>query len=206
MEQHNRSSPRFSIQMCKQKRGVSSREGTHGANRGRRRGLPRRREVPLDSLVRVHSSHKDNTDQSDEQLTNKPLLERLSHLATHFLLPSSRYLLPSPKAEAVARQPAQHNRPGSPLSGPLWFQSKSESVCAHLCSKLMRLKKKKKKVAWIVSVSSEQTANDPFSFQGPPLDWSVNIVLHSLGICGGERERMREGGGDNRLRPICWKI
>lgn len=169
-------------------------------------------------LMHARRCDKDNTDQSDERLTNKPLPDELSHLARFppcapsFSSPSSRYLLPSPKAETVARQPAQHNGPALHSVGPRGFNQRVR-VCAHLYTELMRWKEKKKKkgVAWIVSVSSKQTANETFSSQGPPLDSSVNIALHSLGICGGAakpgqffNERERKMNEAIMLKDICF--
>ncbi len=73
---------------------------------------------------------------SDKQAAITTPLDYLLHLFgfffSFFLCPqfsflSSFYLLSSPKAETVAKQPAQHNSAalqlGSPLSVPLWFQT-----------------------------------------------------------------------------------
>lgn len=49
----------------------------------------------------------------------------------HFFLPSSCYLLYSPKADTVTRQPAQHNSPALHSVGPCGF-NQTVWVCAHL--------------------------------------------------------------------------
>lgn len=121
--------------------------------------------------------------------------------APHFLHPSSRYLLSSPKAETVARQPAQHNTPALHSVGPRGFNQRAR-VYAHLYTELMWWKKKGAMNSFRLI---EADGKSPFSSQGSPLDLSVNMVLHSLGICGGAAKIKRERG-KKWMIPYCWKI
>lgn len=92
------------------------------------------------SLLRTHTAMIKTS--SDHQATIKPLLDYLSHFGLfsffvpHFFLPSSCYLLYSPKADTVARQPAQHNSPALHSVGPCGF-NQTVWVCAHLYTEHM---------------------------------------------------------------------
>lgn len=166
---------------------ASSREGTHvtAANRDRKVQFTSVTWGVVSGLVHARSCDKDNTDLSDVQLTNKPLLDQLSHLAYFPLCaPLSPPVVSLPTFFSQGWDGCQATgttqQPGSPLSGPPWFQSKSESVCAFI---YWTYAMKKGAVNSFRLIGAD--GKSPFSSRGPPLDSSVNMVLHSLGICGG---------------------
>lgn len=122
-------------------------------------------------------------------------------LATYFLLPRLRRL-PGNRHNTTARLSTQW----APVV------SIKEWECARIYTlNLCGGKKKKKKGAMNSFRLIEADGKCPFGSQGPPLDSSVNIVLCSLGICGGaanhgqfltrERKNMNE---NITLKDICF--